>query len=47
MGETGSTDGSSRPLPKWLQSAPAGTGDSSSDANGENNSTDSDTTKAN
>jgi hypothetical protein len=47
MGETGSTDGSSRPLPKWLQSVPAGAGDQSSDADGENNSTDSDTTKTN
>ena len=47
MGETGSTDGSSRPLPKWLQPATTGAGDQSSNADGENNSTDSDTTKAN
>ena len=47
MGETGSTDGSSRPLPKWLQSVPAGAGDQSSNPGGETISTDSDTTKAN
>lgn len=47
MGETGSTDGSSRPLPKWLQPATTGAGDQSSNADGENNSTDSNTTKAN
>ena len=47
MGETGSTDGSSRPLPKWLQQVPKGAGNPSSDAGGQSNSTDSDTTKAN
>jgi len=47
MGETGSADGSDRPLPKWLQSVPTGAGDQSSDADGQSISTDSDTTKAN
>ena len=47
MGETGSTDGSDRPLPKWLQSDNSGAGDQNSDADGQSISTDSDTTKAN
>tara|TARA_B100002019_G_C21226830_1_gene577847 strand:+ start:421 stop:921 length:501 start_codon:yes stop_codon:yes gene_type:complete len=45
MDETGSSDGGSRPLPRWLQSVPKGAGDQSGDAGTESNSTDSGTTK--
>jgi len=42
-----SGDSSEYALPKWLQQVPKGAGNPSSDAGGQSNSTDSETTKAN
>ena len=45
MGDTGNTIGSESPLPEWLQSVPAGTGDKGGNQGREDNSTNSSKTE--